>query len=327
MAPLLAFQAAQSVDEVRLNFSPESLTALNFCLGFIMFGVALNLRISDFKRLAETPKSAATALVSQWVALPLVSLGLVMVLKPPPSIALGMLLVSACPGGNVSNFMSLTAKGNAALSVGITTVSTLLCIVLTPLVFAGLVAASGLGATDIDVSIDPLGMVKTVATIIIFPLILGMVLAEKAPKIVEKMKKPMSILSMLIFLAFVVIAFTKNWEHFLDHIGCVFFLVMIHNAVALATGYGIAKAMGLPERDSRSVSIETGIQNSGLGLVLIFNFFDGLGGMAMVAAWWGIWHLLSGMGIATFWARRDPGGGSEPESPDSGDGGETPATA
>lgn len=327
MAPLLAFQAAQSVDEVRLNFSPESLTALNFCLGFIMFGVALNLRITDFKKLAETPKSAVTALVSQWIALPLVSLALVVVLKPPPSIALGMLLVSACPGGNVSNFMSLTAKGNAALSVGITTVSTLLCIVMTPLVFAGLVAASGLGATEIDVSIDPLGMVKTVATIIIFPLVLGMVLAEKAPKIVEKMKKPMSILSMLIFLAFVVLAFTKNWEHFLEHIGRVFFLVMIHNAIALATGYGIAKAMRLPERDSRSVSIETGIQNSGLGLVLIFNFFDGLGGMAMVAAWWGIWHLLSGMGIATFWARRDPGGGSEPESPDSGGSGESPAAA
>lgn len=314
MAPLLALQAAQSVDEVRLNFSPESLTALNICLGFIMFGVALNLRITDFKKLAETPKSAVTALVSQWIALPLLSLALVVVLKPPPSIALGMLLVSACPGGNVSNFMSLTAKGNAALSVGITTVSTLLCIVMTPLVFAGLVAASGLGASDIDLSIDPIGMVKTVATIIIFPLVVGMLLAEKAPNIVEKMKKPMSILSMLIFLAFVLIAFSKNWEHFLEHIGQVFFLVMIHNAVALATGYGLAKLVRLPERDSRSVSIETGIQNSGLGLVLIFNFFDGLGGMAMVAAWWGIWHLFSGMGIATFWARRDPDG-PKPEPP------------
>ena len=107
-------------------------------------------------------------------------------------------------------------------------------------------------------------------------------------------------------LVFVLAALQANWEYFIRYVGMVVGVVFVHNASALATGYGLGFVSGLPEPDRRAVSIECGIQNSGLGLILIFNFFDGLGGMAVVAAWWGIWHIVAGLSLATFWSRRPP---------------------
>ena len=110
-------------------------------------------------------------------------------------------------------------------------------------------------------------------------------------------------------------ALSANWQHFLDFVGLVVFGVLIHNALALSLGYWSGRCLGLEMRDVRAVSIEVGIQNSALGLILIFNFFDGLGGMAIVAAWWGIWHIIAGLSLALFWSRRplpvSNGGGNQ----------------
>ncbi len=116
----------------------------------------------------------------------------------------------------------------------------------------------------------------------------------------------MQALSLVVFGLFVIGALAANWRYFLNYVGFVVIAVFLHNALALATGYYVARLAGLPERDRRAVSIEVGIQNSALGLALIFNFFGGLGGMAIVTAWWGIWHIISGLTIATFWSRRPP---------------------
>ena len=116
----------------------------------------------------------------------------------------------------------------------------------------------------------------------------------------------MKIFSLVFFLLFVLAALAANWNYFLVYVGMVVAVVFVHNASALATGYAMAFAARLPERDRRAVAIECGIQNSGLGLILIFNFFDGLGGMAVVAAWWGIWHIVAGLTVATFWSKRPP---------------------
>ena len=124
------------------------------------------------------------------------------------------------------------------------------------------------------------------------------------PRVVDRIKKVVGILSLLIFLGFVIFAILGNISNIKDHLAKVFFIVLIHNTLGFLMGYFWGKFTGLEERESRTISIETGIQNSGLGLILIFNFFGGLGGMAIIAAWWGIWHLISGFGLAMYWRNK-----------------------
>jgi BASS family bile acid:Na+ symporter len=216
-----------------------------------------------------------------------------------------MMLVAACPGGNVSNFFTHLAAGNTALSVSMTAISTLAAIVMTP------VNLAFWGRLDIQtaailqrVSLDPVQLFATIFTILGLPLFLGMLVAHIRPNLAAKLRKPFKILSIGFFVAFVAIAFAVNFEHFLNYITGVIGAVFLHNALALSTGYGFGRLLRLPKRDARAVSIEVGIQNSALALALIFDFFAGLGGMAIVAASWGIWHLISGLSLAWFWSRR-----------------------
>ena len=116
---------------------------------------------------------------------------------------------------------------------------------------------------------------------------------------ISKTLKPVSV---LIFISFVLLAFAKNYQIFLDYFQYIILIVFIHNGIALGSGYVVGKIARLPLPDQKTLAIETGIQNSGLGLLLIFTFFNGLGGMAIIAAWWGIWHIVSGLAIAYFWA-------------------------
>ncbi|MEZ4463112.1 MAG: bile acid:sodium symporter family protein [bacterium] len=292
------------LDAVRLSFSDDSLVLLNIILGLIMFGVALDLTVEDFRRVARSPRSAAVGLLSQFIILPALTFGLTLLLKPPPSVALGMILVAACPGGNVSNFISHMAGGNTALSVSLTAVSTLGAMAMTP---ANLVFWGGLNpdtAPMLKALSLPYGeLVVTVLTILGLPLVLGMYVASKFPGLRLWLQRPMRIFSILALLGFIVGALAKNWAPFQAHVSSVLVIVALHNGVALGSGWLTARLGGLAPRDRRTVAIETGIQNSGLGLVLIFSFFDGLGGMAIIAAWWGVWHLVGGLTLATFWSR------------------------
>lgn len=294
-----------SFDEVIVQFSPESLWILNICLGFIMFVVALDLNMADFKHVVRQPKASIVGLISQLLLLPAVTFALIFLFNPDPGIALGMILVAACPGGVTSNFITHLAKGNTALSVSLTAITTPSSIFMTPFNFAlwgGILSQTGQLLETI--SLDPVDMGKTIIVLILIPITLGMFAAHKFPKQVERVKKPAKKISILIFIGFLVVAFISNMDAFTNFIQFVIILVILHNALALATGYLFAKAFGLNERDTRSISIETGIQNSGLGLILIFNFFNGMGGMALVAACWGIWHFVSGLSLAYFWSRR-----------------------
>jgi len=153
------------------------------------------------------------------------------------------------------------------------------------------------------VSLDCCSMFKTISLLLIIPIILGMLLRKYQPKLSDRLHPVMHYTSIIIFAAIVLMAFKANFDLFLTYIHLVIFLVFIHNAVALTLGYQVGKLFKLPGADRRSIAIETGIQNSGLGLILIFAFFDGLGGMAIVAAWWGIWHILAGLSLAYFWSR------------------------
>ncbi len=293
------------IDLIKVNFNPDQLILLNLCLAFLVFGVALDIRTSDFFKLFKNPKAPIVGLISQLIFLPLLTLGLIHLFQPPASMGLGMMLVGICPGGNVSNFMVHLSKGNSALSVMMTSITTLGAVILTPAYF-GFFSNYVPGAESFAqlIQVNPFDMVKTIFLLIIVPLFFGMWLLQNHPNFVAKIRKPVSRLSIFIFMSFVVVALIVNWQNAQDHIGKVFWVVLVHNSLALAIGFGFAKLMGLSDYNARAISLETGIQNSGLALILIFNFFDGLGGMALVAAWWGIWHLISGFSLAVFWRNR-----------------------
>lgn len=295
------------MDLVRLNFNPQSLWALNAIIGLVMFGVALDLKAADFKAVLSMPKPVLIGMLSQFLLLPAFTFLLVLALRPAPSIALGMLLVASCPGGNISNFLAHHAKGNAALSVTMTALSTAVAIVMTPL---NLSLWGGLNPeTQVilkAVALNPLDMLLAVFLLLGLPMAAGLLVSRRFPRIAARLRRPMKFFSLAVFGLFVVGALIGNWRYFIDYVGFVVLAVFLHNALALGTGYCAARWAGLAEPDRRAVSIEVGIQNSALGLILVFNFFDGLGGMAIVTAWWGIWHLVSGLTVATYWSRRPP---------------------
>ncbi len=299
----------ETLDWVWLNFTQGGLLFMNLTLAFIMFGVALQIKLEHFKMLMVNPKPVVLGFVSQFIALPLVTFILVLIIRPTPSIAMGMILVAACPGGNISNFISSMAKGNVALSVSLTAVATIAAVFMTPFNFAfwGSLYSEASNLV-IPIEIDPVEMVKTVLILLGIPIIIGMWFANKFQKITEKILTPIKIFSILFFMGFVVAAFASNFQYFLKYIHLIALIVIVHNALGLLTGYLVPTIFKLPQKDRRTIAIETGIQNSGLGLVLIFNpnLFDGLGGMAFIAAAWGIWHIISGLSLAFFWSRRPP---------------------
>ncbi len=294
------------IDAITLNFSPGSLQLLNGILAIVMFSIALDLRLSDFRRLLHAPKALVVGLCSQFIVLPALTFLMILALQPRPSIALGLILVAACPGGNISNFITHRAGGNAALSVSMTAFATVGAIALTP---ANIALWGNLYEPTRKILestfIDPVSVAITVAFMLILPLCLGIALNTWRPAMSAKIRKPMQWLSMAIFVAFIVIALAANWTFFLNYAGMVAAFVFLHNALALGGGYALARLTGLSEYDRRAVTIETGIQNSGLGLVLIFTFFGGLGGMAVVAAFWGIWHAISGIALAHWMSRTE----------------------
>lgn len=289
----------------QIDFNPQSLIILNVILGFVLFGIALELKKEDFMSLITNRKSSIVGLVSHFLLLPLLTFGLVKLLQPPPAIGLGMILVGACPGGNISNMFTHIAKGNTALAVGLTSLSHVLAIVMTPLNFSfygSLDASTASILKDIHLSIGE--VLQTVVVVIGIPLIAGMVFRYYKPTLADKLMPYMKKFSLIAFAFFLIAAFIKNRGIFIANLTTVFPLVVLHNILALSAGYLFARLVKLPTPDARTITFETGVQNSALGLILIFTFFGGMAGMAIVAALWGIWHLVTGGGLALWWGRQ-----------------------
>ena len=302
---------ATAIDQVRLNFNPQGLMIINGAIGLMMLGVSLDLELEDFKRIIKAPKAPAIGLAAQFLLLPALTFALILILKSipstalVPSMALGMILVAACPGGNLSNIITYLAKGNCAISISMTAISTVVAIFMTPLnlsLWGSL--NSDTAAILREVQLSPMDVFVTVFVILGIPLILGQVLKRVFPNLADKVRKPFKIFSLVFFIIIVAGALAANWRFFIDYVGLVIFAVFLHNALALNLGYWSGRAVKLPERDCRATCIEVGIQNSALGLVLVFNFFDGLGGMAILVAWWGVWHIISGLTTAFIFTRR-----------------------
>ena len=287
--------------EPKLNFSPASLQILNVCLAIIMFGVALSIKPEHFYQLRHQKKALLTGLASQYILLPGLTFLIILILKPSPGIALGMFLVAACPGGNVSNFFALLARGNVALSVTLTAITSLLAFLITPLNFlfwASLIPEVSNQLRELQIHF--LDLLLNMTGILLLPLILGMVFNNRFPELARKIARPARAISIMILISFIVVTLYFNATVFSDYILLVFWIVMLHNGLAIAGGYTLSYLVKNREDIHRTVAIETGIQNSGLALVLIFTFFGGNGYMALIAAWWGVWHLVSGFALA--WA-------------------------
>jgi BASS family bile acid:Na+ symporter len=304
------FNNLEILDSIRLNFSPTGLFIMNLTMALIMFGIALDLNYKQFREVIAQPKSLITGLISQFVLLPAVTFLLVKIINPSPAVALGMILVAACPGGLVSNFISSLAKANVALSISMTAIATIAAIILTPANFA-LWGSLYIKTSPLlrPLEIDPVQMFITVFILMGIPITLGILFTRYFPVMAKNIIKPIRIFSFLAFIAFIVMAFANNFDHFLNYVPPIFVIVLIHNALGLFTGWSFAKIMKRHIKDIRAISLETGIQNSALGLILIFNpkIFPpdlDLGGMAFIAAWWGIWHIISGLILAGYWSRR-----------------------
>jgi BASS family bile acid:Na+ symporter len=294
-----------AIDQVRLNFNPQGLFIINMAIGLMMFGVALDLKLEDFKRVVVAPKAPGIGLAAQFVLLPAFTFLLTLLIKPHPSMALGMILVAACPGGNLSNIITYLARGNCAVSISMTAVSSAMAILMTPFNLALWGRLNPDTASILrEVSLSPVDVFVTIFVILGIPLAAGLTAARLFPGLADKVRKPFKIFSLVFFIVIVCGALAANWQYFLQYVGLVVLAVFLHNFLALNIGYWTARTVRLEERDCRAVSIEVGIQNSALGLVLVFNFFDGLGGMAILVAWWGIWHIIAGLTAAFIFSRR-----------------------
>jgi len=290
------------IDQIQINFDSDSLWTLNLALALVMYGIALDIEIKQFKVLLQTPKLVLVGLLSQFILLPALTFIFVLWMKPPPSVALGLFLVAACPGGNVSNFMSHLAKANTALSITLTAFATVLSVIMTPLNFQWY--ASLYEPTEVllrSISVEPADLFKVVGLLLVFPLALGLYTRYRFKSIAVRLKKILKPLSLILFIVLVGMALASNWEAFQKYATQFADLVIFHNTLAILLGFMTAAVFRLDRYSRRSIAIETGIQNSGLGLLLIFSFFDGLGGMAIIAALWGVWHLISGLLLGLFW--------------------------
>lgn len=306
------------LDALSINFGSSGMMIVNIILAFVMFGVALGIKLDTFKDVLMKPKSLIVGVLLQWFALPFITFVLAIALGHwiTPMIALGMILVASCPGGNMSNFMSSWAKGNIELSVSMTAITTAFAPFVTPLNFwlwGSLYYQVISVKQDVPTLMIPfLPMLGQILLLLGIPIVLGMLCSKYFPKMTQKITKPAQAISIILFMGMIVVSFSQNFTLFIENLFYVFFIVLIHNAFALSTGYFGGRLFKLPVRDIRSLTVEVGIQNSGLGLVLLFNpkifppeIWHGFyGGMLFITAWWGIWHIVSGLTVSSIFRRK-----------------------
>ena len=299
-----------TIDSIQVSLNAGGMNTINIILAFVMYGVALGIKPHIFVEVFRKPKSVLLGMLCQMVLLPAFTCLLAVLLTGwiSPMMGLGMILVAACPGGNISNFMSSLAKANIELSVTLTAISTALAVILTPFNFwlwGSIYMSSAAVTAEIPTLVIPLWDVfKTIFILLGVPLVLGILTSHFLPKVAEALKKPLQWLSIVIFVAMVVLSFSSNIDAFLVSVKYIFIVVFIHNFLALAIGFTVGTIGKVPFRDRRTLTIETGIQNSGLGLALmlgttLFAGFPPHGGMLVITAWWGIWHIISGLTVAT----------------------------
>ena len=279
---------------------------LSLLLATMVFSVALELRVVDFRRVAQAPRAVVAGLVPQFVLLPGATWLATLVLDLPPNIETAMILVACCPGGSLSNVVTHHGRGNTALSVSISAVAAVMALVLTPFNFTWMVAtnpatAGWLKQLDIDASAIWWSLLALLAV----PMALGLLFSHQLPALTARMRKPLSSFSLFALLAFIVLGLVAQRQLLTAQILPQLLIVVLHNGAGLLLGYLAAQAFRVAERDRRAIMIEGGMQNAGLALGIIAVQFNADLGMVIIASLWGIWHLVSGMALATLWRSKD----------------------
>jgi BASS family bile acid:Na+ symporter len=279
---------------------------LSMVLATMVFSVALELRIEDFKRVGQTPKAVICGLIPQFLLLPVATWLVTLWLDLPPNIEAAMILVAACPGGSLSNVVTHMGRGNTALSVSISAVASIIALFATPFNFSWMIATNPETASWLkELSIDSSGIYISLFLLLGVPLSLGLLASHRLPQLTERIRKPLGHFSLIALLLFIVAGLIKERQLLTLGLLPTLLLVVLHNASGLFFGWATSKVMGVSEKDRRAIMIEGGMQNSGLALGIIAVQFNSDLGMVTLASLWGIWHIVSGMSLAYVWRRKD----------------------
>ena len=270
-------------------------TVINYLLGVVMFGMGLTLNLQDFKVVFSRPKDVITGCIAQFTVMPLLAWGLARVFSLDEALALGVVLVGCCPGGTASNVITYLAKGDLALSVGMTGVSTLLAPFLTPLLTWALAGKS----VDVDVA----SMFLSILWVVILPIVLGLLVKGLWPKLTEKAADYLPAVSSIAIALIVAIVISANAGKLLAGGPTIVLVVMLHNVCGLCLGYLTGRLLGLSEAKKRAVSIEVGMQNSGLASSLATIHFAAWPLATIPGAIFSVWHNLSGAAVAYLYRR------------------------
>lgn len=290
---------AAALDAARIELAPGGSLILPAILAVIMFSVALSLRPGDFAFLRVQPIRFAGAAAAQILALPLMTLALIHAIDPLPSIALGMIVVACCPGGNVSNFFTQLARGDTALSVALTGTSSLAAALLTPISILFWTSLYAPAAALVDaVNVSPVPFVVQMTVLLAVPLALGMGVAFRFPAAAARIRPPLMAAALLGIVVMVAGGLAANWALITATAGVVVSIAVLHNALAFLTGAAAGRILGFDAPRRRALTFEVGIQNAGLGLVILLGQFEGLGGAAAIVGTWSIWHLFAGLALA-----------------------------
>jgi BASS family bile acid:Na+ symporter len=289
-----------------MNYDANQQLLLGVVLAVMIFGVSLELRVSQFVAIVKQPQPILAGMLGQCLILPWATLLVTLLVDLHPGIELGLLLVACCPGGNMSNIMTHLARGNTALSMSMTAMSSLLALVLLPLNFALTTgqnpAASAFLAEHLQaLHIDQTSIMLNLLWLLGLPLTLGMLVGNTAPVFAERIMPWFKRFALLAFALFVIGGVLGNWKMLSANFGLVLLIVVLHNASAIGLGWLMAKLARQRGANLRAMVIEISMHNSGLALGLIFAQFGGELHMALVAALWGTWHLISGLLLVLFW--------------------------
>jgi len=288
-----------SLDSLRIVLDPVGQAGVALALMLVMFGVALGLRVDDFRILADKPRILFGGVVAQILLLPLVTYGLVLLIAPPPSIALGMIVVACCPGGSVSNLLTHFSHGEVAVSVALTATSSMLAALLTPaltLFWAHAYAPTAELLQSLEVS--PLLFIGQTTLLLAIPLAAGMIVAAKAPGVASKIRKKTTLVGALVLVGTIIYGVIYFYPVLWPALGLLAGITIVHNSAAFLTGATAGWLLSRQSAVRRALTFEVGIQNSGLALIILLSQLKGVGGAAAIAAVWGVWHIIAGGALA-----------------------------
>ncbi len=272
---------------------------LQSVLAIIVLGIALDIAPSDFRRVVKSPRAPVSGLIAQFLLLPMLTLLLTLILRLPAGIELGMLLVAACPGGAISNFITHLSGGNAALSITMTAAASTLAIVLMPFNFLFWSQFNPEAAALMQqIEVNSRDLILTVILVLAIPLIIGFTIKHYLPALAQRLHLVLKYTSIAALFVFIFFAVMQNLEAFQKYFGLLMIVVLIHNSLAYGIGYLSAHLNKVSLADRKAITIEVGMQNSSLAIAIVFTQFNGQAGMALISAFWGSWHLVSGLLIA-----------------------------